>query len=82
MILGGLYKELTIISLFSHILFIILQDAELRDRFLLAYERRLPVDVVDRFIFLMQKTNWLSFGEYYWLRHAIWFLLRCVPRDS
>ncbi|PAV77565.1 hypothetical protein WR25_09838 [Diploscapter pachys] len=57
-------------------------DAELRDRFLLAYERRLPVDVVDRFIFLMQKTNWLSFGEYYWLRHAIWFLLRCVPRDN
>ncbi|CAI4222469.1 unnamed protein product [Auanema sp. JU1783] len=56
-------------------------DVEIRNKFLNVWERKVKEKpfVFDRLLFLMEEQNWSNFREYYWLKHALWILLRTIP---
>ncbi|KJH50813.1 hypothetical protein DICVIV_03063 [Dictyocaulus viviparus] len=55
------------------------QDREIRDKFLSVFERNLALNPIDRLIYILREKDWEPFRDYFWLRHALWLLLRCIP---
>ncbi|XGW10530.1 hypothetical protein V3C99_012210 [Haemonchus contortus] len=55
------------------------QDREMREKFLLVFERNLAVNPIARLTYILRDKNWEPFRDYFWLRHVLWLLLRCIP---
>uniref|UniRef100_A0A158P7Z8 FAT domain-containing protein n=1 Tax=Angiostrongylus cantonensis TaxID=6313 RepID=A0A158P7Z8_ANGCA len=56
-----------------------MKDREIRDKFLTVFERNLPVNPFARLTYILREKDWEPFRDYFWLRHALWLLLRCIP---
>ncbi|WKX92957.1 hypothetical protein Q1695_010745 [Nippostrongylus brasiliensis] len=55
------------------------QDREMREKFLVVFERNLPANPIARLTYILQEKDWEPFRDYFWLRHALWLLLKCIP---
>ncbi|CAB3404105.1 unnamed protein product [Caenorhabditis bovis] len=57
-------------------------DSDIREKFLLIWESTWPhlssIDMLQRMKYILKDQEWSRFGQYYWLRHALWSMLRCV----
>ncbi|KIH63897.1 hypothetical protein ANCDUO_05800 [Ancylostoma duodenale] len=55
------------------------QDRDLREKFLLVFERNLAANPLARLSYILREKDWEPFRDYFWLRHALWLMLRCIP---
>ncbi|KAJ1358809.1 hypothetical protein KIN20_017331 [Parelaphostrongylus tenuis] len=58
------------------------EDHEIRDKFLTVFERNLPANPFARLSYILREKDWEPFRDYFWLRHALWLLLRCIPASN
>ncbi|PIO64997.1 hypothetical protein TELCIR_13354 [Teladorsagia circumcincta] len=58
------------------------QDREMREKFLIVFERNLAVNPIARLTYILREKYWEPFKDYFWLRHALWLLLRCIPASG
>ncbi|EYC15392.1 hypothetical protein Y032_0037g3495 [Ancylostoma ceylanicum] len=55
------------------------QDRDLREKFLVVFERNLAANPLARLSYILREKDWEPFRDYFWLRHALWLMLRCIP---